>query len=159
MRNISTWTQIMTVITLCSPLLSVSLITSKPFIPLSFSPPRLPVCQSASNTLAVMSRFLHVFWFFRGGFTQPRLRVRWRSRAPPSTLSFSRRKCRSVVVDLSLFSTEAVLCGCQKRPVACPAPCWRQALSRDCPLLPGCACMSESEDGWAGGVQAVWCGA
>lgn len=91
----------------------------------------------------------YVFCPSRPDFMQPRLPVRWNSVGPPSTLSFSPRMCRSVAVDLSFFSTETLLCSCQNRPVPCTAPGWLEALSRGCPLLPGCTCMLESEeDGW-----------
>lgn len=45
----------------------------------------------------------HFLYFSRQGFTRPRLPVRWSSLGPPNTLSFSRRMCRSVVVDLFLL--------------------------------------------------------
>lgn len=105
-----------------------------------------PQTQQGSNTLVVMLR-LPVFCPSRPDFMQPRLPVRWNSVGPPSTLSFSPRMCRSVAVDLSFFSTETLLCGCQNRPVSCTAPGWLEALSRGCPLLPGCPCMLEREKG------------
>lgn len=107
------------------------------------SPSNYPrISQQASNTLVVMSRFPIFFVFSRPGFMRPRLPVRWTLLGPPNTLSFSRRMCRSVVVDLSFFSTETLSCCCQNRPVPCQAPGWCQALSRGCTLLPGCPCMS-----------------
>lgn len=101
----------------------------------------------------------HVFCFSRQDFMQPRLLVRWSSLGLPNTLSFSPGMCRSVAVDLSFFSTETLLCGCQNRPVPCTAPGWPEALSRGCPLRPGRPCMLGSdEDGCAGvgWVQTVW---
>lgn len=85
----------------------------------------------------------HVFCFSRQDFMRPRLPVRWSSLGLPIMLSFSGRMCRSVVVDLSFFFTETLLCGCQNRPVPCTAPGWPEALSRGCPLLPGCPRMLE----------------
>ena len=108
----------------------------------------LPLRQSANQQhIACNVLPSHFLYFFRRDFMRPRLPVKWSSLGLPNTLSFSRRMCRSVVVDFSFFSTEAVLCGCQNRPVPCPAPGWPEALSRGCPLLPGCPCMLGSDEG------------
>lgn len=88
----------------------------------------------------------HVFCFSRQDFMRLRLPVRWSSLGLPTVLNFSRRMCRLVVVNLSFFSTETLLCGCQKRPVPCAAPGWPEALFRGCSLLPGRQCMSGSEN-------------
>lgn len=95
------------------------------------NPPAHPVSPQHRSHDVHPSR---VLCFSRGGFMQPRLPVRWR------WLGFSRRTCRSVVADLFLFSTEALLCRCQKRPVPCAALVWPPANSWGFSSLPGCPC-------------------
>lgn len=106
-----------------------------------------PLHQSVSQEhISCNSPPSHVLCFCRQDFMRHRLPVRWTSLGPPNTLSFSLRMCRSVVVDISFFSTETLPCGCQNRPVPFPAPGWHQALSRGCPLLPGRPCMLRSNE-------------
>lgn len=141
-------------------------IISKSFMRLIYFLLTLPLHQSASQQpISCNVPPSHVLCFSRQGFMLHRLPVRWSSLGLPNTLSFSRRMCRSVLVDFSFFSTETVLCGCQNRPVPCPAPGGSQALSRGCPLLPGCPCMLGGDKGRCAGDlcgvglhQRVWFG-
>lgn len=140
-------------------------LSSKAFIPRISFFLRLSLPESASQQhISCNVPPSHVLCFSRQGFTRPRLPVRWSSLGLPNTLSFSRRMFRSVVVHLSLSSTETLLCGCQNRPVPGPAPGWPQALSRGFPLLPGRPRMLQSDkDGCAGDLcgigwdQIMWC--